>query len=134
MELKNYLVTKKDEIKSLQPKPRKISIEPNINFIISIIGPRRVGKTFFLYYLLKKFKLKNEDFIFLNFEEIIPKKDVEKFLNLIFLHQEIYGKIPKFLFFDEIQALENWERLVYFFYEKKKFFYFPYRFLFKIVE
>ena len=118
MELKEYLVTRKKEIKEMEVKPRKIELPFAKNFIFSIVGPRRAGKTFFLYYLIKKFKLKEEDFLFINFEEIYFPKNL---FDLPFLHQQIYGKIPTFMFFDEIQALKEWKKLIYFFYEKKKF-------------
>ncbi|MCD6222894.1 MAG: ATP-binding protein, partial [Thermoplasmata archaeon] len=101
--------------------PRDLKVDNTKNFIISIIGPRRAGKTFFLYDLIKRKKLKENEFCFVNFEEPIEIKDP---LKLPFFHQEIYGKEPKFLFFDEIQELRNWEKIVYSFYEKKKYFIF----------
>jgi len=84
MNIKEYLVSKKEEIKQLEVKPRLISIEPNKSFIISIVGPRRSGKTFFLYFLIKKFNLSDKDFLFVNFEEI-----GYNFEDLPLIHKEI---------------------------------------------
>ncbi|RLF59858.1 MAG: AAA family ATPase [Thermoplasmata archaeon] len=121
MELKEYLVTRKNEIKDIDVRPRKIEVKPNKNFILSIIGPRRAGKTYFLYFFIKKNGLSDEKFCFVNFEEVFEIKDATK---IPFLHNEIYGVFPQYLFFDEIQALKNWEKVIYHLYEKKKYFIF----------
>jgi len=119
MNIKEYLVSKKEEIKQLDIKPRLIGIEPNKNFIISIIGPRRSGKTFFLYFLIKKLNLPDSNFLFINFEEI-----TYNFEDLPLLHKEIYGSLPEYLFFDEIQSLKDWEKFLYRLYESKKYYIF----------
>ncbi len=118
MDLKEYMVTRKREIREADVKPRNVALSPNPNFITSIIGPRRAGKTFLIYHTIKKLNLDDSDYIFINFEESPPIDDA---VRLPYLHQELYGKLPKFLFFDEIQNLNNWEKIVYFLYEKKKF-------------
>ncbi|KAA0008565.1 MAG: ATP-binding protein [Thermoplasmata archaeon] len=119
MEAKEYLINKKEELKGIKVVPRDLKVRFTKNFITSIIGPRRAGKTFFLYVLIKERKLKESEFCFVNFEEPVEIKDP---LKLPFLHQEIYGKEPKFLFFDEIQELRNWEKVIYSLYEKKRYF------------
>jgi len=53
MEIREYLLTKKEDIKSIEVKERLKDINENKNFIISIIGPRRAGKTHFLFYFFK---------------------------------------------------------------------------------
>lgn len=119
MEAKEYLINKKEELKGIKVVSRDLKVRFTKNFITSIIGPRRAGKTFFLYDLIKERKLKESEFCFVNFEEPVEIKDP---LKLPFLHQEIYGKEPKFLFFDEIQELRNWEKVIYSLYEKKRYF------------
>jgi predicted AAA+ superfamily ATPase len=57
MEIREYLLTKKEDIKSIEVKERLKDINENKNFIISIIGPRRAGKTYFLYNFIKKKKI-----------------------------------------------------------------------------
>lgn len=121
MKLEEYLVTRKKEIEETEVKHRDVKIPINKNFIVSIIGPRRTGKTYLLYYLIKS-GLKEEEYAFVNFEEMLFIGDEP--LKIPFLHQQIYGTLPSYLFFDEIQALKDWEKVVYNFYEKKKFFIF----------
>lgn len=91
------------------------------NFIISIIGPRRAGKTYFLYDLIRKRRLKDEEFIFLNFEEPVEVRELDE---AIIAHHEIYGKEPIYVFLDEVQSFNNWEKHVYFLYERKRYYVF----------
>ena len=103
-EISRYLIERKEDIKNLKDvKRRDVELRPTKEFILSIIGPRRAGKTYLLYDFIKRKKLKDEDYLFVNFEEIDGRlKD------FIAKHVEIYGKYPKFLFLDEIQALKGW--------------------------
>ena len=120
--MKQYLIDKKEDIKELKPLPREYKIKPSKEFVNVIAGPRRAGKTFYLYYLVKKLKLKDEDFLFINYEddEIKSLRREEK-ISIIKNHIEIYGKEPKFLFMDEIQELERWNSFIYSLAEKKKY-------------
>ncbi|MGQ4891583.1 MAG: ATP-binding protein [Candidatus Njordarchaeia archaeon] len=118
MDIRSYLVTKKEDIRQISVKPREKEAPPNVHFIQSIIGPRRAGKTFYLYYLIKKLGLKDSEYLFVNFEEEI---EIEKISDLPHIHQEIYGVQPKYIFLDEIHAQKNWEKGVYTLYEKKRY-------------
>ena len=122
MDLKKYLIDKKEDINNLNIKPRLIDF-PATNLIISIIGPRRAGKTYSLYdFIINKKGLKESEYIFINFEdEAIQSAERDKLLNLISFHEEIYGKEPKYIFLDEIQAMDKWERFVYTLFERKKY-------------
>ncbi|MEM0480725.1 MAG: ATP-binding protein [Candidatus Aenigmatarchaeota archaeon] len=113
-----YIIDRKRDIEKIDVKERLIKINPTKDFIISIIGPRRAGKTYFLYHFIKE-NLKEEDYLFVNFEEI--EGTLEEFVKK---HQEIYGKLPEYLLLDEIQALKNWEKEVYKVFERKKFYIF----------
>lgn len=86
--------------------------------INAIIGPRRAGKTFFVYQNINHLKGKNlkDRIIYLNFEDerLFPIKKEE--LDLIFeayyeLYPENEGK-KLFVFFDEIQAAPFWQFFV----------------------
>jgi len=118
MELRKYLVDRKEDINNIHVKPRKIEYELTKDFIASIIGPRRAGKTYFLYHLVKSLSFQDEDYIFVNFEEIFEKINI---LDLPILHKEIYGILPGYIFLDEIQALGDWEKQIYSLYEKKRY-------------
>lgn len=115
------MLTKKESIKGLRIEERNIEINENKNFITSIVGPRRAGKTYFLYGLIRRRNLKDEDFVLLNFEEPVEIKDLDE---AILGHHEVYNKEPTYLFLDEVQGLVGWEKHVYSLYERKRYFIF----------
>ncbi|MFQ6055866.1 MAG: ATP-binding protein [Methanosarcinales archaeon] len=122
--MRKYLLDKKEDIKSLEVvKQRLVKFPETKNFIITIIGPRRAGKTYSLYdFLLNKKVLKDEEYLFINLEdEGIQLLGRDKISKSISYHEEIYGAEPKFIFLDEVQALDKWERFVYTIFEKKRY-------------
>jgi len=93
-----------------------IDLEIPLNRAITILGPRRSGKTYFLYSLIKKLidkGIKKERTLYINFENprlvAMDLNDLISFLNTFY---EIYPENKKqkiWLFLDEIQGIENWE-------------------------
>ena len=75
------------------------------NLIKVILGPRRAGKSVFSHLLLK-----DKDFAYLNFDDdnLVNIENSDEIIKCIF---EVYKK-PRFLLFDEIQNLKNWELFV----------------------
>ena len=122
MNFKQYLIDKKSYIKKIEIQERELDISPNIAFITSLVGPRRAGKTYQIYNFIKRRKLKDGDYVFVNFEDDeifgLGRDDI---LNSILYHIEIYGTQPRYMFFDEVQAFEGWERIIYTLYERKQY-------------
>ncbi len=83
------------------------------DFIIAIIGPRRSGKTYFMYQLMSELTehVERKEIFYINLEDdrLIPLRPettdrlMESFDELYGPHREIW------LFLDEIQNLENWQ-------------------------
>lgn len=121
--IRRYMLNKKVEVRKLALYPREFSINPTKNFITTLIGARRVGKTYMvLDLMLNKLKLQNDDFLYLNFEDVeLNGIKADEILNFINVHQQIYNKLPSFIFMDEPQELNRWEKVVYSLYEKKLF-------------
>ena len=94
---------------------RKLVI-PDTTKVISLIGPRRAGKTFYFYQLIYNLLKNNIDptlILYINFEDdrILPlqSSDLNAILEAYYeLYPENIGKML-YLFFDEIQNVENWE-------------------------
>jgi len=122
MGLKQYLLDKKKEIKDLEVREREGEIVRTKSFATAIIGPRRAGKSFFIFHTIKKEKLKDSSYIYVNFEddEVRGAKREEK-VKLIDYHIEEYKQEPIFVFLDEIQSLEGWESFLYSLIEKKRY-------------
>ena len=85
--------------------------------ILAVVGPRRAGKTYFLYQLIEDLlragKARRDDILFVDFEDYrlsdFRPQDMEK---LLAAFHQIAGKPPRYLFFDEIQRLPSWSRVV----------------------
>ena len=113
--MKNILKTViKDFHKNGIPKFRNRAIDIPINSgkIVSLIGPRRAGKTYLLYQLMSNIP-DITDVIYINFEDERLQFDAEN-LNLILeAYYELYpDKKEIYLFFDEIQEVNSWEKFV----------------------
>ena len=79
---------------------------------VTIIGPRRSGKTFFFFSLISK--LEREDVLYLEFEEPFLKNiSAEVALKIVLkIYPSIFKKAPGYIFLDEIQNLSSWESFV----------------------
>jgi len=121
VDLRTYLLTRKEVIRGLDVKPRIAEVRESEHFIVSVVGPRRAGKTYFLYDLVRRRGLRDEDYLFLNFEEPVEVSSLDEAL---LAHVEVYGVEPRYIFLDEVQALPGWERHVYSLYERKRYFIF----------
>jgi predicted AAA+ superfamily ATPase len=95
-------------------KPRQIDVvkffDKRVKKAISIVGFRRVGKTFLLFDFAKK--IGQENCVYINFEdERIPPK-TEILTQLIEVIKEIRGERELILLMDEIQNIPNWSKWV----------------------
>ena len=85
--------------------------------ILAIVGPRRAGKTFLMYQLmgslLQTRRWTKQDILFVDFEDYRLKgfrtEDVEP---LFVAFNQLAGRYPTFLFFDEVQYLPDWNRVL----------------------
>ena len=92
-------------------------IEPFIDkpFIKVITGIRRCGKSSILLLLakrLKKMGISNEQIIFINYENL-DYADLDTYKKLYaFIKSKMKAKTKYYVFLDEIQEVENWEKAV----------------------
>jgi len=119
--IKQYLID--FQKRKFETFDRELKIKFTKEFITSIIGARRVGKTYFLFNLINKIKDRKKVFYvdfdlpeFLDFDG----KDLKKLVNL---HLQLFGSL-EYIFFDEIQNIKNWQRGLKEIYEEKKYFIF----------
>jgi hypothetical protein len=103
----------------------QLQVPVNSGMIISIVGARRSGKTFLLYYLidqLKKQHISGKNIIFINFEDErlnLKQSDLDLILQA---YQELFpdkALANTFLFFDEIQNVDGWEKFIRRVYDTK---------------
>lgn len=98
-------------------KPRNIQIPPEIDKIISIIGARRSGKTYFLYQIIDSLleKVGKSKIIYINFEDERLDIDINDLDLILQGYREIYPENNMdlcYFFFDEIQNVSGWEKFV----------------------
>lgn len=114
-EVEQYLVDfQKREFPKLVDRTLKVSSGKKIT---AIIGPRRAGKTYYLYQIMReviKSGKNKEDIVYLNFESTklfdINFKEIRE---VVGIHKRLFPKAKNpVLFLDEPQNIQNWEKAV----------------------
>jgi uncharacterized protein len=114
----NYIIKEFQEFKLPNIINRQLTISES-NKIISLVGNRRSGKTYFFYQLVKELLVKGiakDQILYINFDDdrLYPLKLDE----LDYLIESYYELFPenknkkKYFFLDEIQTIDNWELFV----------------------
>jgi predicted AAA+ superfamily ATPase len=85
--------------------------------ILAVAGPRRAGKTYYLYQLIQSLleskATSREDILFVDFEDYRLRGFGPPDIDTLFtVFQQLAGRHPRFLFFDEIQHLPDWNRIL----------------------
>ncbi len=128
--IKDNRVKKRNEFREiiqefiLSPLPeivmRGMELPLDVPKIVSLLGPRRAGKTYYLYQLIRQLQLvKKVDrsrLIYVNFEDdrLFPLQ-LSDLDDLLQTYYELYpaNKAKKvWFFFDEIQEVSSWEKFV----------------------
>jgi predicted AAA+ superfamily ATPase len=102
--------------KLIQRTIDSVNIE-RLRDILAIVGPRRAGKTFLMYQLIKSLletgRWTKKDILFVDFEDYRLKGfRTEEMDSLFVAFNQLTGQYPKFLFFDEVQYLPDWSRVL----------------------
>lgn len=109
----------KKELPPIIPRDLEVDLEIPIKRAITIMGPRRAGKTFYLYSLIKKLLgqgIDKSQTLYINFEN--PKLAGISLEDLPILMESFYEAAPQnlqkkvWLFFDEIQNIKGWESFI----------------------
>ena len=93
---------------------RELEVSLTEKKIISLVGPRRAGKTWYFYYLFQKVPSP----IYINLEDIAFRNlSPEEFFEVIKIFSEIKYP-PKTLLLDEVQNLKDWSVLIRSLYDR----------------
>lgn len=106
---KQIIIRNQERIQNVDLIERMVSYDPGANYVI--VGPRRAGKTYFLYQLIQKhyFQDRFNRVLYMNFEDERLLEMTSNDLALIIdAYQELYDLKPV-IFFDEIQNMISWE-------------------------
>lgn len=99
--------------------PRNIFFQIVPHKITTVTGVRRAGKTYFLYQIMEsliKEGLAKQNILYLNFEDDrlsgVTVKELSKILECYFELYPDKKKVRTYLFLDEIQNIDGWEKFV----------------------
>lgn len=98
--------------------PRELTLPRVPGKIQSIIGPRRAGKTWFLYSLINHERNSGIDprhQVYVNFEDERFQFNTESLQGILDGYQQLYPDIPLSdvsFYFDEIQVVPGWEKFL----------------------
>lgn len=98
-------------------KSRQLQVPLDLGKIVTVVGPRRAGKTWYFFQLMAALEergVQRTQFVYLNFEDerLELETDYDQILGAyleLYPEQELDGI---YLFFDEIQELSGWEKYV----------------------
>lgn len=81
--------------------------------VIDLVGPRRSGKSSVLKLIIRRLE-QDENFLYINFEDpfFIANNEPGIIEDLIAVFREYFNPDPKYVFLDEIQAINQWEKAV----------------------
>lgn len=125
-EVFKYLIKEFHESKLPQVIPRDFVI-PETTKIVSLVGSRRSGKTFYFYQLIEELEKKGvarNRIIYVDFDDdrLYPL-ELEELRDLLEAYYELYPdnkNVQKHFFFDEVQNIEGWEKFIRRVAEKEK--------------
>lgn len=95
---------------------RDLELPVDSGKVISLIGPRRSGKSFYFLNLVRKLAesgVKMERILYLNFEDERLNLQAAHLDLVLQAYQELYPEVRLkecYFFFDEIQNIEHWEK------------------------
>lgn len=99
-------------------KSRDIVIPVDIPKIVSLLGPRRSGKTYLLFHTIHQLRrnIPKERLVYINFEDdrLFPLS-LEDMDDLLRAYYELFPELKNeqvWFFFDEIQEVSNWEKFI----------------------
>ncbi len=95
--------------------PRELNLSPFLQTknAVVITGPRRAGKTYLMFQIMKALKLPMPEIIYLNFEDnVLVDFRPKNFEDILTAYKELHpNKIP-YLFLDELHVVPQWELFV----------------------
>ena len=122
-----YVLTLWKEMELPEVIDRGITLDLDADKIIVIAGVRRSGKTSLMFQHIKELmrrKVGKDNIIYVNFENerLIATKATDMD-NLMVAHSQIFNPVEGtvYLFLDEIQNVENWDKWIRKIYDTKKY-------------
>ncbi|MBI4244353.1 MAG: ATP-binding protein [Planctomycetes bacterium] len=119
--VKDYLIEYSEKF-PMNLVPRDLSVSEKTGRIITIMGPRRAGKTYYLFQLMESSRNSGRHSLYINFEDTrLMDLDFVEIREVIRLSAELNQKDPEMIFFDEVQNVPKWEYALRELHDTKKY-------------
>lgn len=114
------------EIPPLTPRDQAVAEPQGLKRILAVVGPRRAGKTYFMYQLIQSLleggSCSKKDILFLDFEDYrLGEFTGDSVDELFAAFYQLAGQYPRYLFFDEVQNLPDWNRVLRTLHNRRRF-------------
>lgn len=96
---------------------RELSVSLTPTKVATVVGPRRAGKTYFLYSLIQclEKKIGREQIVYIDFEDERLTLDSSELHLILDAYQQLFPEADLkdvYFFFDEIQEVPDWEKFI----------------------
>lgn len=113
--IKTIIKAKQQEISRIRLTPRPISFESGTCYVL--VGIRRAGKSYLLVQDIQQQvaagRITLEECLYINFEdERLAELPSQELAMIIDCYQEMYGPKKPWVYLDEIQNIDGWEKFV----------------------
>ncbi|MCD6279786.1 ATP-binding protein [Candidatus Micrarchaeota archaeon] len=123
-ELIKRIILEKPRVKEYIKRDVKLT---DIDKVFTIIGPRRAGKTYFLFQIMDILKAKgisDDRILYINFEDErlsdIKREDLHKIIDIYYTLWPENKRKTVYFMFDEIQNIPAWSKFIRRLYDKEK--------------
>ena len=122
----------KQDLSPIAPRSLRVDLELPLKRATAILGPRRSGKTYYMFYLIEQLVrvkgVNKNRILYINFEDQnLAEASVKDLPSILEVFYELFPENKKqkvWLFLDEIQNIPRWEIFVRTILDKEKAFVF----------
>lgn len=101
------------DLPEIIPRDIKLTQDSKLRKAIVITGPRRAGKSYFLFQCINETEESVENIVYINFEDSrLPPLQLKDLNLLLDAYLELFPDNTPVFFLDEIQNVPEWERFV----------------------
>lgn len=123
--LQRLIVRNRESLLAGSMLPRDLVLPTNLNLIVTLIGVRRCGKTSLLQHTARELVadgVSPDRIVYLNFEDerITTEFTAADLVNALILLNPHVALSSYYLFLDEVQAVSQWEKMVYTLHETER--------------
>jgi uncharacterized protein len=118
LQLQRFIVRNRESLRTVEFSPRALELPTDLKLMVTLAGVRRCGKTSLLRHTAKGLITSGipvEQVVYMNFEDerLSPDMTASHLMRaLMALNPHLLMK-DYYLFLDEVQAVEGWEKMLY---------------------